>query len=317
MPQVTILIPTYNCDKFLLECLGSVLRQNYTDFEILIIDDGSTDGTETLIRSLGHPKIRYYKNRRNLGIVASLNKGLRLAKGEYISRMDADDLMIGNRLEEQIKFLEHNKEYGLVGGSYQIMDGNGTYHETVHARTDPDFLSLALIFRNQFHHAAITMRTEIARKLKYSSKFNYCEDHELWIRFAEISKVANLPGIHLSYRWHEDNSCNKNQSILKKSILTLLSRELDKLGVEHTTDELMIHGSVCFGLGGFMFKDDKRLEELKAWYRKLFASRVLADRYKKEWLESFQIEILKSYCGIQTQPNETINENVRLIDSVV
>lgn len=300
-----------------MECIGSILRQKYTNYEILIIDDGSTDDSENLIKSMNHPKIRYYKNTRNMGIVPSLNRGLRLAKGEYIARMDADDVMVGNRLEEQINFLDKNKDYGMVGGNYQVINELGIYHETINTRTDPEFLRLGLLFRNQFHHSAVTMRTEIAKKLKYSNKFRYCEDFELWTRFAEVSKVSNISSVHLSYRWHENNSCSKNQPILKKSVLSLLSRELDKVGVQHTTAELMIHGFVCFGVGGFIFKDSKRLDELRNWYSKLFATKVLTDQYSSDWLLSFQREILKAYCGIDYGSFEASiqNNNIEILST--
>jgi glycosyltransferase involved in cell wall biosynthesis len=99
MPKTTVLIPSYNGAKYIQSALQSVLSQKYADYEILIIDDGSTDNTEELIKKLDNKRIRYYKNESNMGIVASLNRGLDLAKGRYIARMDADDLMLGDRLQ--------------------------------------------------------------------------------------------------------------------------------------------------------------------------------------------------------------------------
>jgi len=300
-PQITILIPTYNCGKFLYECIGSIVRQSYGNFEILIIDDGSTDNTEQLLKGMKLPQLRYYRNNHNLGIVRSLNKGLKLAKGKYIARMDADDIMLGNRLEEQFLFLEQNPEYGMVGGSYQIIDEAGIHRDTVHVKRDAHFLSLAILFRNQFHHATIMMRTDVAQQLKYSAKFPYCEDHELWFRFTEVAKTTNLPGIYLSYRWHSDNSCSKNQSTLKTSVLSLISRELDKINVPHNVRELMLHGSVSFGMATFKFRDESSVDELIKWYNKIFDSEILAQRYQREWLNAFKKEILKAYCGIERE----------------
>jgi glycosyltransferase involved in cell wall biosynthesis len=298
-PQITVLIPTYNCGKYLYECLGSIAMQSYSNYEILIIDDGSTDNTEQIVKSMRLPQIRYYRNSHNVGIVRSLNKGLKLSRGKYIARMDADDIMLGNRLEEQVSFLEQNLDYGMVGGSYQIIDSSGAHRDTVHVKTDPAFLRLAILFRNQFHHATITMRANIAQQLKYSEKFPYCEDHELWFRFSEVSKTTNLSGIYLSYRWHQDNSCSKNQRILKTSVLALISRELDKINVRHSVRELMLHGFICFGMTVFKFKDKDGLAELLKWYDKIFDSKVLVKRYTKEWLSDFRSEMLKSYFGIQ------------------
>lgn len=298
MLQATVLIPTYNCAKFLLECIGSILRQQYTDYEILIIDDASTDHTAKLIESINSSKIRYYKNSKNLGIVKALNIGIDLARGKYIARMDADDMMLGNRLQDQTKFLENNAEYGMVGGNYQVIDNHGIFKQNVQLSRSHNFLKLGLIFRNQFAHSAITMRAHILKELKYDANYQYCEDHDLWLRFAEVSKVTNLPSVYLNYRWHEANSCNKNQQELKKSVLALLSRELDKFEVEHSAEELMMHGSVCFGTGKLMFKDKNKLWELNKWYDKLFSSPVLERIYDKLWLENFRKDILRMYCNV-------------------
>ncbi len=101
MPQVTVLIPTYNCVKYLKESIDNIFKQSYNDYELLIIDDGSTDGTERTVKSISDERIRYIKYPKNLGIVKTLNKGIGLARGKYIARMDADDVMLGNRLQEQ------------------------------------------------------------------------------------------------------------------------------------------------------------------------------------------------------------------------
>lgn len=298
-PETTILIPTYNCGKFLLECLGSVLRQKYENYEILIIDDGSTDDTEGIIRNLNLPKLRYYRSNKNSGIVEALNKGLELAEGKYIARMDADDLMLGNRLQEQVNFLNSNSDFGLVGGNYQIIDNDGVLKDKVYTNFDPQFLRLGLIFRNQFHHSAVTMRTSLVKELKYSSKYPFCEDHELWIRFSEVTRIMNLPRFYLSYRWHDDNSCRKHQSLLKANVVSLLSRELDKNNIEHSIEELMLHSSVCFGVFNIFKKYGRKGYDILNWYDKVFGSDIIIANYDAVWLSKFKSHLLKDYCGIE------------------
>jgi len=155
-------------------------------------------------------------------ISASLNQGLDLAQGEFIARMDADNVMLGNRLEEQISFLNKHKEFALVGGWYQVVDEQGKNLEFLRTHCEKDFLHLALKFRNQFAHSAVTMRSKLACKLRYGVGFSVCEDHDLWIRFFEVYKIANLPNTYLSYRWYEKNSCNQNQNKLRGSVLQIL-----------------------------------------------------------------------------------------------
>lgn len=298
MPQTTVLIPTYNCAKYIVPAIKSVLAQKYTDYELLIIDDGSTDNTEEIVSEISDSRIVYLKNSRNRGIVYTLNKGIKLAKGEYIARMDADDIVLGNRLQAQIDFLTKNPDYGIVGGWYQVTNENGKIIDSVEGVTDYGSAQLGLLFRNQFAHSAVTMRTDLAKQLKYDPEFEYCEDYDLWLRFAEVSKVVNLPAYYLSYRWYSDNSCNRKQKELKQAMLDLLSRELDKIEVEHTAEELVLHAAVCFGMAPKLFKNEEKRNRLNQWYDKVFSSPILNQRYDKMLLQNLRKDILKKYCGI-------------------
>ena len=184
MVETTVLIPSYNGGKYLEKALLSVMSQAYSNYEILVVDDGSTDNTAEIIKKINvKNNIRYYRNEQNMGIVASLNYGLDLARGNYIARMDADDIMLGDRLKAQVDFLEKNPDYGMAGCWYHTIDENGNRINARQTLTDHDVLRLSLIFRNQFAHSSVTMRTEIAKKLRYDPEFQYCEDHDLWIRF--------------------------------------------------------------------------------------------------------------------------------------
>jgi len=298
MPQTTVLIPTYNCAKYIVPAIKSVLAQKYADYELLIIDDGSTDNTEEIVSKISDSRIVYLKNSCNKGIVYTLNKGIEMAKGEYIARMDADDIVLGNRLEIQIDFLNKNPDHGIVGGWYQVTNENGKIIDTVEGVTNCSSAQLGLLFRNQFAHSVVTMRTDLAKQLKYDPEFQYCEDYDLWVRFAEVSKVTNLPAYYLSYRWYSENSCNRKQKELKQAMLNLLSRELDKIEVEHTAEELMLHAAVCFGMANKLFNDPVKHKALRQWHNKVFGSPVLNQRYDKDRLLHFRKNILGKCCGI-------------------
>ena len=298
MPQTTVLIPTYNCSKYIVPAVKSVLAQKYTDYELLILDDGSTDNTEEIVSKISDSRIVYLKNSSNKGIVYTLNKGIDLAKGEYIARMDADDIVLGNRLQVQTDFLSKNPDYGIVGGWYQVTNENGKIIDTVEGVTNCSSAQLGLLFRNQFAHSVVTMRTDLAKQLKYDPEFQYCEDYDLWVRFAEVSKVTNLPAYYLSYRWYSENSCNRKQKELKQAMLNLFSRELDKIDVEHTAEELMLHAAVCFGMANKLFNDPVKHKALRQWHNKVFGSPVLNQRYDKDRLLHFRKNILGKCCGI-------------------
>ncbi|MDN5283941.1 MAG: hyaD 1 [Mucilaginibacter sp.] len=300
MPHLTVLIPTYNCGKYIEECIISVINQKYTDYELIIIDDGSNDNTEEIVNNINDKRIAYLKNPVNMGIVATLNRGLDIAKGKYIARMDADDIMLGNRLGDQVDFLDQNADYGMVGGWYQIIDENGALLKTLETSSDAEFLKLGLLFRNQFAHPSVTMRTDLARKLRYDQNYIYCEDHDLWIRFAEVSKVMNLPRLYLTYRWYGNNTCHIKQKELKLSVLKLLGRELDKIDIAYNTTELMLHAAVCFGVMPLLLRKPEKHSELKGWLDKILSSPVLKANYDESVLQDL-IKRVYLHCGISEE----------------
>lgn len=169
-------------------------------------------------------------------------------------------------------FLEKNPDYGIVGGWYHIIDDKGLLKKTMTPHTSNEQIKLGLLFRNQFAQPTVTGRTELFKGLKYDISFKCAEDYDLWIRFAQVSKVANLPHIYLSYRWHENNTCNTKQTELRLFILNLFSRELDKLQISYDEHELMLHLAVSFGMGQYLIKDDLKKQRLLNWYNKVFSS---------------------------------------------
>lgn len=301
MPKLSILLPTYNCAQYISESINSILVQSFTNYELLVIDDGSTDDTESIVKSITDERICYIRNTKNQGIVYSLNKGLQLANGKYIARMDADDIITGNRFQVQYDFLEQNPQYGMVGSWYKVIGEKGNIKREVKSNTDPNFLRLGLAFANHFAHPTVMMRADIAKQLKYSEGFKHCEDHELWTRFAEVSKITNLPYFLLHVRSHVGSTCALNQKELKISVMSLLSRELNKLQIHHSAEELMLHASVCFGLSPRLITNVEKKQALLKWYNKVFSSPALRKKYNSAWLLNFKNYMLANYTGINNQ----------------
>ncbi|RQO73762.1 hypothetical protein DBR40_13210 [Pedobacter sp. KBW01] len=277
MPETTILIPTYNCAKFINQAVKSVLLQDYRDYEVLILDDGSTDNTEEVVSRIHDARITYIRSESNKGIVSALNEGIIRSNGNYIARMDADDILLGDRLSSQIDFLNANNDHGLVGGWYQTTDIHGRILDRIETPCDPWETKMGLLFQNKFAHSAVTMRAEYAFDLRYDQEYQYAEDYDLWCRIASISKVSNLPSYFLSYRWYQGNSCSLNQKILKMNTLKVLSRELDKYGIVHSSAELVIHGALCFRLGKQYFNTKELVGELENWFEKILGSHLLSN----------------------------------------
>ncbi len=194
MPKVTVLMAVYNGELYLRETIESILAQGFPDFEFLIINDGSTDSTQEIIQSYDDPRIRLINNEHNLGLTRSLNKGLELAKGEFIARQDGDDISEPERLAKQVAFLETHPEVALVGTWYKEIDAQGNLIRECNLPCDCTQIRWYLLFYCQFVHSAVMLRkSTVLEKIGfYNEALSYSMDYELWLRIARHLPVANL-----------------------------------------------------------------------------------------------------------------------------
>jgi glycosyltransferase involved in cell wall biosynthesis len=196
-------MPVFNGERFLRQSLESVLNQSRRDFEFVIIDDGSTDSSTAIIESYRSrdARIRVYRQ-ENRGIVESLNRGCELARGQYIARMDADDVCAPTRLERQVAFLEANPLVGLVGcGVYDNIDVDGAVLYTTYLPEDNDTIQRTLVERWCFLHPSITFRRELFKTVGgYRKEFESAEDHDFILRILEHAQAHNLQERLISYR---------------------------------------------------------------------------------------------------------------------
>ncbi len=202
-PLVTVLMPVYNGAEYLADAIESVLAQTYGHFELLVIDDCSTDASREVVRSFNDIRIRHVLNSCNLGLSATLNKGIELARGKYIMRMDQDDLSLSGRMSAQVAYLEEHPSVGLCGASVKVF---GLREETHPATTDPVFLADMSLFSSPVQHSACIFRTEVFDdpELRYRSEFDGAEDFDLFGRIVRRWGVANLPEVLVRYRVHGD-----------------------------------------------------------------------------------------------------------------
>lgn len=205
IPSISVVMPAYNAAKYLREAIDSILAQTYTDFEFIIINDGSTDSTKDIIMSYDDPRIVYLENDVNSGIVVTLNKGLDAAQGRYIARMDADDISLPTRLAEQFAFMEANPDIAVAGCLVERFDDNG-WHDFPPSEKDHDICKADLLFSTCVAHPATIIRKSILDKhhLRYDEHFVGMEDYCLWWRISRISNITNLQKRLLKYRQHKD-----------------------------------------------------------------------------------------------------------------
>lgn len=233
-PKVTVLIPVYNGEKFLKETIQSILNQTYTNFELLIINDGSTDGSKSIILSFDDQRIRYLENEINLKLIATLNKGVELARGEYIARIDADDIAYPERLEKQVRFLDDNTEYGMVGSWCSVIDSD----KQIKYHTSHGDIVFAMATYCPFIHPSVMIRKSVISNYNvvFDSNYLHAEDYELWSRIVFDTKVANITEFLTGYREHEEqiSSIFKLEQIEQANKIknNFLSRIQQKSGID-------------------------------------------------------------------------------------
>jgi len=189
-PKISVIMSVYNGEKYLNKAIESTLTQTFRDFEFIIVDDGSTDSSLRIIESYKDERIILRKNIINIGLTKSLNRALRMAKGEYIARQDADDISLPNRLKEQFIQFENNPDLALLGtGSYLINEQGGILRKEIPLKNP----KTALNKHNQFVHGSVMFRKEIINELgAYNTLFRYSQDYELWLRIAKHYQIANI-----------------------------------------------------------------------------------------------------------------------------
>jgi glycosyltransferase involved in cell wall biosynthesis len=200
-PKITVLMPVYNGEQYLREAIESILNQSYTDFDFLIIDDGSTDQSANIINSYPDPRIRLVENERNMGLIHTLNRGIDLANSKFIARMDCDDISMPNRLSKQLALMEQHPAVGVCGGWIEYFMGKQLILKF--PVNDKD-IKHALLSYNPMAHPAIMIRAEVIKKnhIYYDPEYQHVEDYELWARLSSITCFANIPEVILKYRIH-------------------------------------------------------------------------------------------------------------------
>ena len=224
-PKVSVIMSVYNGEKYLREAINGILNQTFTDFEFIIVNDGSTDNSLKIIQSYDDERIGIINNKKNIGLTKSLNKALKQARGEYIARQDADDVSLPNRFEEQIRYFEEHPETALLGTSIYKIDENGEIvgkHIVLAKPSKKDLLK-----GNQFNHGSTIFKKEIIDKVGgYNELIRYSQDYELWLRIAKQYKVRNLTQVLYKLRFHDENVglTNTEESTLYSFLALRLTR---------------------------------------------------------------------------------------------
>jgi len=230
-PLVSVILPTYNRAKYITKAIESVWRQSYKNLELIIINDASTDATGKLVGRFAkyNPKIIILRNEINLGIVASLNKGIKAAQGKYIARLDDDDVWCDDKkIEKQVDFLEKNQEYCLVGGGVIKIDKNDKEIVRYLLPKEDEYIRKTILVNNVFAHTTVLFRKDTFLKVGgYDGEFAFIEDWDLWLKMGKVSKFYNFQEFFVYYldQEHDDPYHYRNYKIRRNVKVNIALRK--------------------------------------------------------------------------------------------
>lgn len=289
-PKVSVLMPVYNAESYVGKAIESILDQTFNDFEFIIINDGSTDKSEEIILDYDDERIRYFKNQQNLKLVVTLNKGLDLARGEYIARMDSDDIALPERLMTQVQFMDQNPEVGVCGSNVEVF-GDWNFISDV-SLTSND-LDSELLLKNPVFHPTVIFRKGLIDKsgIRFNPLFERLEDYFFWTELSMVTKIVNLEDVLLRYRWHKENISTLHKEIqYEKASEVILFKLHSVLNIEKYTEAQLRK------LSGLLYVPDERVTTLsKKELRSALAS--FTDIYKYFKSKNVSNKVLNKFSG--------------------
>ena len=229
-PKVSVVMPVHNGSKFIGTAIQSILNQTYPRLELIIVDDGSSDETGEVVARFRDERILILKNPVHAGLVPSLNRGLKLASGKYIARLDSDDVALPQRLQKQVDFLESMPDYGLIGS---WMETFGERNMRWQYPQNPADFQLAMLFRNPLGHSSVMYRArwQDGQKGFYDPDFETAEDFELWSRLCLNWKCARIPEVLTLYRTHSAQATKTDLDKRRQAVRRIVTRHRAALGV--------------------------------------------------------------------------------------
>jgi glycosyltransferase involved in cell wall biosynthesis len=280
--EVTVLLPAYNAEKYLVEAVESILKQSFVDFELLIIDDGSTDNTLSILNSFKDSRINIVKHAENKGLIYSLNEGLNLAKSKYIVRMDADDIALPNRLKVQVDFMNQHQDIAAAGSYYHIIGRE----EIQKMPISNDTIKVHMLFHTAMAHPTMILRRDsfIDADYFFDQDFKHAEDYELWSRACVSLKFANIPQVLLKYRFHEEQVSTKFNKIQRDAMNQVQLNLLLNLGISVKSEEKIIQNGIAYSEYG---NDKEYLIKLLEWLKKIETSNETKQFFDKISLANY------------------------------
>jgi glycosyltransferase involved in cell wall biosynthesis len=248
-PLVTVLLAVHDGEAYVRTALASVLGQTFSDLELVVVDDASTDRTPAILASVGDPRMRVVRNEAQLGLAASLNRGLDDARGRYVARLDADDVAMPRRLERQLARLRATPNIGVVGSAVlELLDASrvGAMHAMP---TLPQEVRWAALFNSPFFHPAVVVDRDVLdrHELRYDASFEESEDYDLWSRLLEVADGDNVPDPLVLYRVHPEQASQRRRELQRECRLRVARRAIATVAPDLSPEEVELAWRVGAG----------------------------------------------------------------------
>ncbi|MDO1451018.1 glycosyltransferase [Rhodocytophaga aerolata] len=292
--KVSVVMPVYNGESYIKEAITSILYQTFIDFEFIIINDGSTDASVRIIESFKDKRIRLIHNDQNIGLTATLNKGIDLAKGEYIARMDADDVSLEERLAKQVTFLDQNPDIGVCGTWFKIINTN----QIIERPNSFEDIKLHLLCNNAFGHSTVMMRKSFLKNfgLLYNIDYRYAQDYELWVRCYAFFRLANISEVLVLYRLHNNQMTETYGDVVDNEKYTIQLLQLQYLNIVPAVEEEAIHKVL---INNYLNADKVVIQGIPSWIKRLKVAnkknRIFAEPHFSLMLDTCKQEVYSIY----------------------
>lgn len=293
--KITVIMPVYNSENFLKEAIDSILQQTYKKFTFIIINDGSTDSSEKIIKEFDDPRIYYIKNSCNKGIVYSLNKGLSLASTKYIARMDSDDVCKKNRLQVQYEYMERHKDICLLGSSAYKIDKDGRKIGEICPTTDCASIKTLLLFSNLIIHPSVMIRRNalLEEVTSYDDLHLASEDYGMWCSIAASDKkIKILPDKLINYRCNDESitATTKKEKMLN-GYIDIYSSFIQKLGINANREEILCY---CSFVRGYNY--NKNLKNFLQLEKRIRQALLLRSDYNIKLFDDVILGLIRGYA---------------------
>ncbi len=283
---ISVIMSTYNTsEEYLREAIDSVLNQTYSNFEFIIVDDCSTDNSIEIIESFDDPRIILVKNETNMGITKSLNKALHIAKGEYIARMDADDISLPNRFEKQVSYLSEHPLVIVCGSGVEFFGEGARKHSQKFRRTplpDNETLRIHLLFGNNFnivHPTAMFKHQALLNaNITYNENYIYAQDYRMWVECSKFGELKNLDEILLKYRVHNNAVSVSKQNIQEECAKNIMAEQLSLIGLKLPDNWKPLHWGLLSERKPFNL-------DIKCWIKQIIQQNKIHKIYDQRTLE--------------------------------